>query len=128
LILRSVPVSNGLLTDALDFNPDQAQWDGSPRWLEIAVIGGAAGGPTTLSPRIEITRMPYAVHADDASVADSVSPGGVDGVALAAIQGSNLKVEQRDVEIAELRQRLEKLEQFLINKSNASGHSKQNPE
>ena len=35
-----------------------------------------------------------------------------DGVALAAIQGLNQKLEQKQAEITELKQRLEKLEQF----------------
>ena len=40
-----------------------------------------------------------------------------DGVALAAIQGLNQKVEEKDARIAELERRLEKLEQ-LMNQEN----------
>lgn len=43
----------------------------------------------------------------------SVDP---DGVALAAIQGLNLKLEQKETEITELKQRLEKLETLLTKK------------
>jgi len=43
-----------------------------------------------------------------------------DGVALAAIQGLNQKVEEQRVENAELKQRLEKLEQLLREKNGAS--------
>jgi hypothetical protein len=39
------------------------------------------------------------------------------GVALAAIQGLNQKVEEKDKEIQELKTRLEKLEQFLNSKT-----------
>jgi hypothetical protein len=40
-----------------------------------------------------------------------------DGVALAAIQGLNQKLEQKQTEIAELKQRLEKLEQLMNHKN-----------
>jgi hypothetical protein len=43
-----------------------------------------------------------------------------DGVALAAIQGLNQKLEQKQAEITELKQRLEKLER-LINARNGGG-------
>jgi hypothetical protein len=41
-----------------------------------------------------------------------------DGVALAAIQGLNQKLEQKETEIAKLKQRLDKLEQLLNHKLN----------
>jgi uncharacterized protein YceH (UPF0502 family) len=39
---------------------------------------------------------------------------------LAAIQGLNQKLEQKETEIAELKQRLEKLEQLMNNKNGAT--------
>lgn len=42
-----------------------------------------------------------------------------DGVALAAIQGLNQKLEQKEAEFSELKSRLEKLEQLLNRKSSA---------
>lgn len=39
-----------------------------------------------------------------------------EGVALAAIQGLNQKLEQKDTEIAELKARLDKLEKFINSK------------
>lgn len=41
-----------------------------------------------------------------------------DGVALAAIQGLNQKLEQKETEITELKTRLGKLEQLLSKKLN----------
>jgi hypothetical protein len=38
-----------------------------------------------------------------------------DGVALAAIQGLNQKLEQKETEIAELRQELQEIKQLLSN-------------
>jgi hypothetical protein len=38
------------------------------------------------------------------------------GVALAAIQGLNKKLDQKETEIAELKARLERLEELLVNK------------
>ncbi|HEV7927188.1 MAG TPA: tail fiber domain-containing protein [Verrucomicrobiae bacterium] len=59
----SVSVSNGLFSVPLDFG---AQFDGTPRWLEVTVQkdGGAF---TTLAPRQELTPTPYAIFASAAS-------------------------------------------------------------
>jgi hypothetical protein len=51
----------------------------------------------------------FAVGPDDKHIATVDA----DGVALAAIQGLNQKVEEKDAEIRNLRVRLEKLEQLL---------------
>jgi hypothetical protein len=60
-----VSVTNGLFTFTLDFG--SAPFDGSDRWLEIAVRSGAsAGAYTTLSPRQPITSAPYAIKAANA--------------------------------------------------------------
>jgi hypothetical protein len=40
-----------------------------------------------------------------------------DGVALAAIQGLNQKLQQKEAEITELKQRLERLEQLMNQKN-----------
>lgn len=50
----SVSVQNGLFTVELDFGN---VWDGSDRYLEVQV------GATVLSPRVKITRTPYAIRA-----------------------------------------------------------------
>ncbi len=50
----SVSVSNGLFT--VELNYPASVWTGANRWLEIQV------GSTTLSPRVKITRTPYAIY------------------------------------------------------------------
>lgn len=53
----NVWVANGLFTQELNFS---SVWDGSDRYLEIQV------GSTVLSPRVKLTRVPYAARADAA--------------------------------------------------------------
>lgn len=54
-------VENGLFTAQLNFG---SVWDGSDRYLEIAVRPGAStGGYQELSPRVRITPTPYAIRA-----------------------------------------------------------------
>ena len=59
----SVTVINGLFTVPLDFGN---VFDGSGRWLEIAVQKNG-GGFTTLAPRQPLTPTPYAIFANTAS-------------------------------------------------------------
>jgi hypothetical protein len=79
-------VSNGLFTVTL--NPGTTVFDGSPRWLEIAVRPGAsAGAYTNLAPRQEITSAPYAIRAGNvangAITAASLADGSVTASKLA---------------------------------------------
>ena len=59
----SVTVSNGVFTVPLDFGN---QFNGSPRWLEIAVQKNG-GDFTVLAPRQPVTPAPYAIYANTAS-------------------------------------------------------------
>jgi hypothetical protein len=52
-------VSDGLFTVSLDFG--QSAFQGSARWLEIAVRPSGGGSYTVLSPRQPLTASPYAV-------------------------------------------------------------------
>lgn len=54
----SVNLANGLLTKAIDFGP---AYDGANKWVEIKVRTGL-GGFTTLSPRQQLTAVPYALN------------------------------------------------------------------
>ena len=61
-----VTVTNGLFTAIVDFGADA--FTGAPRWLEISVnLFGSDMIPTTLVPRQQIVRTPYAIHAANAA-------------------------------------------------------------
>jgi len=63
--IEGVMVSNGLFTVLVDFGA--GVFDGSARWVEIAVRpGGSQEAFTTLLPRQVITPTPYALHATSA--------------------------------------------------------------
>jgi hypothetical protein len=57
---NSVTVTNGIFTVELSFT-DPAAFDGSDRWLEIAVKKPADPGFTTLANRQKLTSTPYAI-------------------------------------------------------------------
>jgi hypothetical protein len=60
----NVSVQNGLFTVTLDFG---TVWDGSDRFLQIAVRPAGSGSYTTLTPRVKINPTPYAIRAGVAS-------------------------------------------------------------
>src|SRR5688572_7240347 len=66
---NNLPVTNGLFTAFLDFGA--APFSGASRFLEIRVRPGGTADPfTTLTPRLQITSVPYAIRA---AVATTVS-------------------------------------------------------
>lgn len=99
----TVPVTNGLFTVTLDFGA--AVFDGSPRFLEISVRPGGSAIPyTLLTPRQQVTSVPYAIQslnagkAATAAIATTVASGAAlqslnnlkDNVVLAA--GANVTI------------------------------------
>ena len=75
----SVVVANGIFTVSLDFG---GQFDGNPRWLEIALKPAGSANPlSVLAPRQPITSTPYSVRSLSAARADvatnSLQLGGV---------------------------------------------------
>jgi len=59
-VANSLVVADGLFGVTLDFGP--GAFDGSSRWLQIAVRpGGSATAPTELSPRTPITSLGYPI-------------------------------------------------------------------
>ena len=74
-----VTVTEGLFTTKLDFGA--GVFDGNKRWLEIAVQCTGDGGFTTLSPRQELTAVPYAMYSMTGGGGGSSQwSTGVDGV------------------------------------------------
>jgi hypothetical protein len=80
-------VSNGLFTVTLDFG--SGVFDGTARWLEIAVRTNGASGFVTLAPRQPLTPAPYAILAGSATTAAGVPASGVGtGTANISITGN----------------------------------------
>jgi trimeric autotransporter adhesin len=71
-------VSNGLFTTAIDFGP--GVFIGESNWLDIAVRTNNGGAFTELAPRQQVTPTPYAIYAEGAASANSVSAGNISGV------------------------------------------------
>jgi trimeric autotransporter adhesin len=77
-------VTNGLFTVTLDFG--SGVFDGSARWLDIAVRTNGGTTFTALAPRQALTPTPYALHAADtaiAATANAVAAGSIGTGALA---------------------------------------------
>lgn len=67
----SVAVSNGQFTITLDYG---SVFDGTPYWLELAVRSNNVGDFTILSPRRQLTPVPYAIFANTASNLSGILP------------------------------------------------------
>ena len=61
----AVAVTNGLFSVRMDFGP--GVFNGLARWLQIAVRTNGAAAFTNLSPRQQLTPVPYAIFANTAS-------------------------------------------------------------
>lgn len=78
LTFTNVVVTNGLFS--VDLELDSELFDGSSRWLEIAVrTSGSAGAFTTLVPRQAITAAPHAIVAEKVTgpISDSQIPANI---------------------------------------------------
>ena len=62
---NAVNVTNGLFTTIVDFGP--GVFTGMSNWLEIAVETNGGSRFTNLSPRQQLTPVPYAIFAESAS-------------------------------------------------------------
>ena len=70
----AVPVSNGLFTILIDFGP--GIFTGETNWLQIGVRTNGAANFTGLSPRQQLTPVPYAIYAEEAG---TIPSGGLSG-------------------------------------------------
>jgi len=61
----AVGITNGLFTVLIDFGP--GVFTGTTNWLEIAVETNGGSAFTTLTPRQQLTPVPYAISAESAS-------------------------------------------------------------
>src|SRR3954468_4497210 len=68
---NSVTVANGIFTVQLDFG--SSSFNGSQRWLEIAVKKPAEPSFTTLGPRQPVTSAPYSVRSLNSTSADTAN-------------------------------------------------------
>jgi hypothetical protein len=79
VIKENVDVAGGIFSVLLDFG-NEAFSNGEARYLEVAVRPGDSGGDfTVLSPRQALTRVPYALYADQAAQAQTVPWSGITG-------------------------------------------------
>jgi hypothetical protein len=62
---NAVNVTNGLFTTIVDFGPEV--FTGTSNWLEIAVETNGGSSFTNLSPRQQLTPVPYAIYAESTS-------------------------------------------------------------
>lgn len=62
---NGVTVSNGLFTVLIDFGA--SVWNGSTNWLEVDVESNGVSSFTILSPRQQMTPVPYAIFSETAS-------------------------------------------------------------
>jgi len=99
VFVNNVTVADGLFTVEVDFGAAPFN-TGARLWIEIGVRpGGRAGGHSLLSPRIELTPVPYAIYAQNVAnnavtntqlANDPASLSKVSGGAL-SIVGGHLK-------------------------------------
>jgi hypothetical protein len=80
----AVSVTNGLFTTMVDFGN---VFTGASNWLQIAVSTNGANAFSTLSPRQQLTPVPYAVYAESANathLVGTIPAGNLSGAALLA--------------------------------------------
>ncbi len=86
LTRTAVQVTNGIFTVQLDFGACSTCFDGSARFLEIAVKPTSGSTFTTLGPRQPITPTPYAMMSQNAGTANSLSVACLNCVTSSQIQ------------------------------------------
>ena len=93
-VLSDLTISNGLFTVTLNYGA--SAFDGTPRWLEVAVRPGqSTGGYSLVLPRQRIGAAPYAITAGNVTGPINgglITPGSITGTQLAAgaVTGANI--------------------------------------
>src|SRR6266513_5714606 len=86
VLATNVPVTNGIFTAAIDFGVCGSCFNGTARFLEIAVKLTSNVIFTTLGPRQPVTSTPYALRSLNATAADGLSVACVNCVTSSQIQ------------------------------------------
>jgi hypothetical protein len=94
VFVNNVTVADGLFTVEVNFGTTPFN-TGARRWIEIGVRpGGSTGGHSLLTPRIELTPVPYAIYAQNiADNAVSANQLANDPNALSKVSGGALSIE-----------------------------------
>jgi hypothetical protein len=87
--VSDVTVTNGIFTVQIDFGACASCFDGSVRFLEIAVKQHLGSTFTTLAPRQPITSNPYAIRSLNSAAADGLSVACVNCVTSSQILSVN---------------------------------------
>jgi len=93
VFVEDVTVADGLFTVEVDFGSAPFN-TGARRWIEIGVRpGNRTGGHSLLSPRIELTPVPYAIYAQNvANNAVSANQLANDANSLSKVSGGALSI------------------------------------
>jgi len=80
----AISVSNGLFTAIVDFGPNA--FTGGTGWLDIAVCSNGMNAFTELTPRQQLTPVPYAVFANAASnLVGTIQAGQISGTLASSV-------------------------------------------
>jgi trimeric autotransporter adhesin len=88
-LATNITVTNGIFTTTIDFGVCPGCFNGTPRFLEIAVKLTSDITFTTLGPRQPITSTPYAIRSLNAVAADGLSVACINCVTSSQIQSVN---------------------------------------
>jgi hypothetical protein len=100
--LTNVAVSGGIFTVQLDFGICATCFNGSSRFLEIAVKPTAGSTFTTLAPRQAISSTPYAIKSLNAGAADGLTLACVNCVTSSQIASVNGSAVNGTIPVASL--------------------------
>ena len=89
VLVTNVAVTNGIFTVTIDFGVCASCFDGTARFLELAVKLTSNVTFTTLGPRQPITSTPYAIRSLNATAADGLSVACINCVTSSQIQSVN---------------------------------------